>query len=215
MAVTSVHLVRHGQTQWNLDGRIQGQTGDIPLTTLGQRQAEAAARTLADRPIAAVWSSDLVRAVQTAQPIAAAVGVPVQLDHGLREQAYGVLEGRSTADALTDSTYDLTDPDVRAPGGETMREVYHRIGDTLTMRLRENLGQELVVVTHADAIRIALTWLAGAEIEDVRWRDLPHGSITTVRITPPCGAADDGVGSRRATTSSHRHPTQIIPMPSR
>jgi broad specificity phosphatase PhoE len=193
VAVTTVHLVRHGQTQWNLDGRIQGQTGDIPLTALGRRQAEAAARTLADRPIAAVWSSDLLRAVQTAQPIAAAVGLPVQLDRGLREQAYGILEGRCTADVLADTPYDLTDPDVRAPGGETMREVYQRIGDTLAERLRENPGQEIVLVSHADAIRIALAWLAGSEIQHVRWHELPHGSITTVptpvqpRPIRPCG----------------------------
>ena len=187
MALTTLHLVRHGQTQWNLDGRIQGQTGDIPLTALGHRQAEAAARTLAGRPITAVWSSDLLRAVQTARPIAAAVGLPVQLDLGLREQAYGLLEGRYTVDVRTETTYDLTDPDARAPGGESMREVYDRIGGTLAGRLREHSGQDVVLVSHADAIRIALAWLAGREIRDVRWHELPHGSITTVRrpSTPP------------------------------
>ena len=181
MALTTLHLVRHGQTQWNQDGRIQGQTGDIPLTALGQRQAEAAARTLANRPIAAVWSSDLLRALRTAQPIAAALGLPVRLDRDLREQAYGVLEGRSTVDVRADTPYDLTDPDARAPGGESMREVYSRIGDALARRLPGDPGQEVVLVSHADAIRIGLAWLAGSEIHNVRWHELPHGSITTVR----------------------------------
>ncbi|MGH8860255.1 MAG: histidine phosphatase family protein, partial [Jatrophihabitantaceae bacterium] len=161
--------------------RIQGQAGDIPLTALGQRQADTAARALAGRPIAALWCSDLLRAVRTAQPIAAAVGLPVRVDRDLREQSYGLLEGRRTTDVLAGTPYDLTDPDVRVPGGESVRDVYRRMGDALARRLREHAGQEIVLVSHADALRIGLAWLSGSDVRDVRWHDLPHGSITTVR----------------------------------
>jgi broad specificity phosphatase PhoE len=182
MALTTLHLVRHGQSEWNLTRRLQGQVAHVPLTALGLEQARAAARALAGRRIAAVHSSDLLRASRTAEVIGAAVGLPVHLDAELREQAYGALEGRQSADVLAAAPYDFTDPDARAPGGESVREVYDRMGRCLAAYIERYAGRECVLVSHGDAIRMGLAWLDGVGPADVPWRETPNGSMTTVRV---------------------------------
>lgn len=184
MAVTTLHLVRHGQSEWNLSRRLQGQVADVPLTPVGLEQAHTAATALAGRGIAAVHSSDLLRARRTAEVIGAALGLPVQLDAGLREQSYGTLEGRSTADVLAAAPYDFTDPDARAPAGESIRDVYERVGRCLASYAQRYEGRDVVLVSHGDAIRIGLAWLDGAGPGDVPWRETPNGSVTTVRLPP-------------------------------
>jgi probable phosphoglycerate mutase len=181
MAVTTLHLVRHGQSEWNLTRRLQGQTAAVPLTPLGMDQARAAARTLAGRDVAAVHSSDLLRARQTAEVIAGELGLSVQLDPGLREQGYGTLEGMATADVLAAAPYDFTDPDARAPSGESLRDVHRRIGRCMAGYLQRYEGRECVLVSHGDAIRIGLAWLDGLDAGEVPWRETPNGSVTTVR----------------------------------
>jgi len=185
VAVTTLHLVRHGQSEWNLTGRLQGQTGHVPLTPLGVEQAAAAARALAGRDIAAVHASDLRRARQTAEVIAAALGLPVQLDAGLREQSYGNLEGRPSAEVLAEAPYDFADPDAHPPSGESLRDVHDRVGRSLAAYLGRYAGRECVLVSHGDAIRAGLAWLEGLGPGEIPWRETPNGSVTTVRRAPP------------------------------
>jgi len=92
-----VHLVRHGQSTWNREGRLQGQAVHPGLTALGQTQAESAAAILSDvvDGPAALWSSDLVRAAQTAEVVGRRLGLPVRHDDGLREHGEGALLARS------------------------------------------------------------------------------------------------------------------------
>jgi len=180
--VTTLHLLRHGQSEWNVARRLQGQVGDVPLTALGLEQARAAAATLAGRNIVAVHSSDLLRARRTAEVIGTALGLPVELDVRLREQSYGTLEGLPSADVLAAAPYDFTDPDARAPGGESLRDVHDRMGRCLTAFARRYEGGECVVVSHGDAIRIGLAWLDGIGPGQVPWRETPNGSVTTVRL---------------------------------
>ena len=87
-------LVRHGQSEWNAAGLMQGQTLDVPLTVLGHSQAASAAREHAALRPGALISSDLLRAVQTAEHCAQATGLAFTTSAALREQGYGVLEGR-------------------------------------------------------------------------------------------------------------------------
>jgi broad specificity phosphatase PhoE len=182
MAVTTLHLVRHGQSEWNLTHRLQGQVAHVPLTPLGFEQARAAARTLAGRDIVAIHSSDLLRARRTAEVIGAALGLAVHLDPALREQGYGTLEGQPSADVLATAPYDFSDPDARAPGGESIRDVHARVGGCLTRYAERYVGRECVLVTHGDAIRIGLARLAGLGPADVPWRDAPNGSVTTAHV---------------------------------
>jgi probable phosphoglycerate mutase len=179
--VTVLHLIRHGESEWNAAGRLQGQADPVPLTARGRRQAEEAARELRSRDIAGLHSSDLLRAVQTAEVIGVALHLPVERDSGLREQSYGELEGLSSAQVLADAPYDFTDPDARAIGGESLRDVHERIGPRLEFYLERYAGRECVLVSHGDVIRAALAWLDGSEPGKGSWRDTPNGSVTSVR----------------------------------
>ncbi|MBV8256531.1 MAG: histidine phosphatase family protein [Actinobacteria bacterium] len=90
--MTTLLLVRHGETDWNAEGRLQGHT-DRPLNEFGRRQAARLAEELAGERIDAIWSSDLARARETAQIVAARLGLPVEFDTGLREKSWGNWEG--------------------------------------------------------------------------------------------------------------------------
>lgn len=90
--MTTLYLVRHGETSWNLEGRYQGHL-DPPLTERGQRQAEATAEQLAPLGLAAIYSSDLTRAYQTAVALAEKTGLPIQTDPRLREIDQGAWQG--------------------------------------------------------------------------------------------------------------------------
>jgi 2,3-bisphosphoglycerate-dependent phosphoglycerate mutase len=94
MEPTRIIAVRHGETAWNVDARIQGQL-DIGLNDTGRWQARRVGQALADEPVSAVYSSDLMRAHATAQPIAEAVGQAVVPETGLRERRFGMFEGKT------------------------------------------------------------------------------------------------------------------------
>jgi broad specificity phosphatase PhoE len=90
--VTRLLLVRHGETDWNADGRLQGQT-DRPLSDFGRRQARQLAEELAGEPLDAIYSSDLARARETAEIVGERLGLPIVLDPDLREKDWGTWEG--------------------------------------------------------------------------------------------------------------------------
>jgi probable phosphoglycerate mutase len=177
--VPTVHLVRHGQSTWNVERRLQGQTAHPPLTDLGREQARRAADRLwgIDAPIV---SSDLVRARETARIIAA--GRPVTLDARLREQALGDLEGRLTRDLVAQPTEGEIS-EVRWGGGESLQDVYARLADFFA----EQRG-DLILVTHGDTLRVALALLDGRTHHDVDWRQIPNGAV----ITRTTGRHDEG-----------------------
>ena len=157
----SVRLVlwRHGQTQWNVEGRFQGQT-DIPLDPEGEQQAERAARLLAGLWPDAIISSDLGRAMATAAPLARLTGLPVTPDKELRERFGGLWEG------LTDSEIRARYPAEHAqwlpPGGESSAAVADRAGAALA-RIADGMapGTLVVVVSHGAAIRLGAAQLLG------------------------------------------------------
>ena len=150
----SVRLVlwRHGQTQWNVEGRFQGQS-DIPLDLVGEQQAERAARLLAALQPSAIYSSDLARAAMTAAPLARLTGLTVISDKDLRERYGGLWEGLT--DTEIRAQYPVEHSQWRPPEGETSAAVadracaaLERIADTLTP------GTLAVVVSHGAALRL-------------------------------------------------------------
>ncbi len=178
-----VHLVRHGQSEWNVRRLTQGQTAHPPLTDLGRAQATRAARLVAadlatSGAAPRVVSSDLVRAVQTAEVVAAQLGVAVELDARLREQHLGELQGRSYDEtwALAE-TVDWTDPTARVPGGETAGEVHARVAAAL----EEHRGDgPVVLVSHGDAIRAAVAHVHGVPPHLAPWVEVPNGAVARV-----------------------------------
>ena len=152
-------LWRHGQTQWNVDGRFQGQS-DIPLDSVGKEQAERAARLLAALQPAAIYSSDLIRATATAAPLARLTGLPVILDKDLRERYGGLWEG--LADVEIRARYPVEHAQWLPPGGESSGTVADRAGAALE-RVAEALtpGALAVVVSHGAALRLGAARLLG------------------------------------------------------
>ena len=123
MAATTILLVRHGETDWNRDRRVQGHT-DVPLNETGREQARALAGELAGEPLAAVYSSDLSRALETATIVAEPRSLAVTTLPALREKHFGTWEGLTDAEVLTRF------PDAHATGwgdGETTEEMADRV----------------------------------------------------------------------------------------
>lgn len=165
-----LHLLRHGQSTWNLENRLQGQTIGVPLTEVGRRQAAEAATHLSTRRLSAVWSSDQRRASQTADLIAAPHRLTVTLTAQLREQAMGELEGRLLRDLDG-----LWAPEGRIPstvpkGGESLRQVHQRmvlLCGSLTACFSDT--DEVALVSHGDTLRVLLSVLAGRTHDDIGW----------------------------------------------
>jgi glucosyl-3-phosphoglycerate phosphatase len=157
----SVRLVlwRHGQTQWNVEGRFQGQS-DIPLDPVGEQQAERSARLLAALQPAAIFSSDLIRATATAAPLARLTGLTVISDKDLRERYGGQWEGLT--DAEIRARYPVEHMQWLPPGGETSMVVADRAGAAMD-RIAETLapGTLAVVVSHGAALRLGAARLLG------------------------------------------------------
>jgi 2,3-bisphosphoglycerate-dependent phosphoglycerate mutase len=139
--VTVFLLVRHGETDWNAEGRLQGHT-DTPLNDFGRRQARALAEDLAGEAVDAVYSSDLSRARETAEIVAERLGLPVVLDPDLREKDWGTWEGLTAAER---DHVELAGETTGAHRARVLRSL-HSIAD------RHPAGRVLVV-THGGSVR--------------------------------------------------------------
>ena len=180
-AALTLLLVRHGQSEWNAAGLMQGQTGHVPLTALGHQQAAEAAAELATLAgdgggPGALLSSDLLRAVQTAEHCATATGLPVVTTAALREQGYGVLEGRPSRELW--DVVDWTDPHWSADGGESLAELHGRVGGFLTGLRAAPPAEVVALVTHGDTIRAAQAVAAGLGPEHLP-AVTPHNATVT------------------------------------
>jgi broad specificity phosphatase PhoE len=173
-------LVRHGQSEWNAAGLMQGQTPHVPLTPLGHAQAEAAAAELARLGPGALISSDLVRAVQTADHCARATGLPIVTAPALREQGYGELEGRPSRDLW--DVVDWTDPHWSAPGGESLAVQHGRVGAFLKTLSAEPPSDVIALVTHGDTIRAAQAVVAGLGPDAMPVLTPHNGTVTRLEL---------------------------------
>lgn len=166
-----LHLLRHGQSLWNVEQRVQGQTHGVPLTADGVRQAERARDLLRDVPLTAVLTSDQVRARQTANVVAAAHGLPVRETELLREQALGALEGKHYDELEEETTPEgMHVSEVRWGGGESMADVAARLRILVDeLRAEFSDGDHVLLVSHGDTLRILLAILDGGGHRDVDW----------------------------------------------
>ena len=190
MAETTILLVRHGETDSNAEGRIQGQT-NTPLNERGRAQAQALADELARESIAAVYSSDLDRARETAEILAARLDLPVVVDPALRERNFGSWEGR-TVDEL----------EARWPGAwARWREGDEGEGDVedhvaLAARVRDAIhrlaaahpGERILIVAHGGAMRVILTDAAGLPYPQARREQRNIANCDVSRLSVENGA---------------------------
>jgi probable phosphoglycerate mutase len=183
--LTRIVVVRHGETQWNIEARIQGH-GDSALTDKGLRQADAIARRLAGEAFDALVSSDLGRAMQTAARIGAAVNREVIPDPRFRERNFGCCEGITYTD-LHERYPDAfgrhlqdTNPDFRVPDAETRREFYARIAGAFEDLARERAGQDVLVVCHGGVLASLYRHIHGIPAETLASVDIPNAAYNRV-----------------------------------
>ncbi len=166
MPVTRLFLVRHGQSDGNAAGRFGGHSATA-LSELGKKQAEITARALAKERINIIYSSDLLRAVQTAEPLARLLDLPIITTADFRERKVGVLEGKTFDESKAEHPndyYALLNRNIHhvITGGESYRELLRRATNALHEVLRAHSGENIVIFSHTGAICFLTLYLLGA-----------------------------------------------------
>jgi broad specificity phosphatase PhoE len=166
MPVTKLYLVRHGQSAGNAEGRFGGHSA-TPLSALGKKQAEITAQALAKEHINVIYSSDLFRAVETAQPLAEISGLKITKTSAFRERNIGVLEGLTFDESKEEfprDYYALVNRHVHhvITKGESYRHLLRRATGALREILRIHRGERVVIFSHTGAICFLTLHLIGA-----------------------------------------------------
>ena len=180
--------IRHGETAWNVDARVQGHI-DIALNEQGRQQARLLGRALAqgERPDV-LYSSDLARARETAAAIAAACGVSLRLEPALRERCFGVLEGR-TVDEVRRRDPGLADrwrrrePDFVPPGGESLTVFFERCVQTVMRLVRGHPGQTVAIVAHGGVLDCLYRAATGVALDLPRGWSIENASVNRLLCT--------------------------------
>ena len=188
MNSTRIIAIRHGETAWNKDSRIQGHL-DIPLNETGRWQAECTGRALADEAIDAIYTSDLSRARETAEAIARHTRAPLELRSGLRERAFGHFQGRSFAEIEIESPEDALlwrkrVPDWQPEGGESLLNLRERILQTAHSLAARHLGQQIVLVAHGGVLDILHRAATRQDLQAPRTWLLANTAINRLLWTP-------------------------------
>ncbi len=190
--MTQLYLVRHAQTDWNVEGRYQGQV-DLPLNAAGRAQAAKLSQELSALAFTAAYSSDLTRARETAEILAAPRGLRVQLDPRLREISLGVWEGQLATEIVSRYPAEWAerqrDPlNARAPGGETVAEVARRTAEAATAIAQAHPAGLVLVVSHGVALATLLCQARGQPLAEA-FQAIPYNSHPEMIVWPPEGSA--------------------------
>ena len=178
----TVHLIRHGQSQFNAMGRVQGHTNS-PLTPRGHEQAKATGEALKGREISAVYTSDLLRARETAGEIGSVLGMEPQPVEGLREVSLGEWEGKEieeirATDPLTLELWYSAPMEAKIPGAESLDVFRKRVLSTFEELLNAHEGGEIVVVSHGGVLSVIIADILQMSLNSL-WRfRLDNASIS-------------------------------------
>jgi len=188
MEFTRILALRHGETTWNQDKRLQGQL-DIPLNETGHWQAARAADALRDEAIAAVYSSDLTRAHQTASPIARTLGLDVQTHQGLRERHFGAFQGKTWAELEVEEpeatrAWRTRVPEFAPGGGETLLQLRARIEAACNEIAARHPGEQIVVVAHGGVLDMIYRWATRLDLQAPRTWAVENAAINRLLWTP-------------------------------
>jgi probable phosphoglycerate mutase len=189
---TRVCLVRHGETSWNVEGRLQGHE-DIPLNANGVAQARALAEALATTRFDAIYSSDLSRALDTASAVAKRLALTVIPLPAVRERNFGVFQGLTRQEAEhrfpeMQARVTRREPDFIPPEGESLRQCYERIAAILDTLADKHAGHTILLVAHGGVLDAARRFVTGMPLDLPRdfelgnaalnWLSRTHGSWT-------------------------------------
>jgi probable phosphoglycerate mutase len=185
--VTRVLLIRHGETAWNVETRIQGQL-DVPLNERGRWQAQRLAGALADERLQAVYASDLRRAHETAARLAEAIALPVATDPGLRERGFGRFEGLTFQEVehrFPDDSrrWREREPDFGPGGGETLRSFYARCVGAAARLAARHPGGHIALVAHGGVLDCLYRAARHIDLQQPRTWLLHNASINRLLYT--------------------------------
>lgn len=187
---TRICLVRHGETEWNAERRIQGQI-DIGLNDIGRRQALAAGAWLKTSGIGALYSSDLQRAWMTAQAIGTALGLAPQAVPELRERNYGVFQGLTYGEAEAThpegyAAFAGRNADYDFEKGESLRAMFARVTGKLQEIAACHPGQAVAVVVHGGVLDIVNRFVRGNPLDMARDFLIPNAGINWIVLSDGC-----------------------------
>ena len=186
-----ITAVRHGETAWNVDTRIQGQL-DIALNERGQWQAQRVGIALSESGIDHIYTSDLQRAHSTAKAIAKNSGIDdktIKLHAGLRERAFGSFEGQTYAEIEAkwpeeSKRWRQRDPHWAPPGGETPLQTRDRVAQALSEIAAQHAGQHIVLVAHGGVLDMLYRLATQQAVDAPRTWDLGNCTINRLLWTP-------------------------------
>ena len=189
---TRIGLIRHAQTAWNREKRLQGRR-DSPLGEIGTRQARAWGKALAAFPWDACVASPQGRALDTARAVCRELAIPLETEDLLREQDWGAWEGRTLASVRADCPDELARRtragwDFRPPGGESRREVLGRALEAVAAIARRHPGRNILAVTHQGVVKCLLYYLCGRAFLPEEPPLLPKGWHLHLVRSGPSGA---------------------------
>lgn len=172
--MTTICLIRHGETAWNLEGRFQGRL-DVPLNETGRSQAQDAAKVVQMKEWDLIFSSPLSRAYQTAEIVAQAVGIDeVQTCDEFAERDLGTASGHLYTEM--DAKY----PDGAFPGLETLDDLQTRVMRGFEMTVCRHLGKRIIIVAHAYSLNAILYTLSRGQVGTLDIPRIPHGYAATL-----------------------------------
>lgn len=174
-------IVRHGETAWNAEGRVQGQL-DIPLSATGEAQARAVARALAHERFDAVYSSDLLRVRQTAQPTVCLLGKEIVHSEKLRERHYGIFQGILYSEAKVRFAEDFVrfrtkDPHYDFQTGESLLNFQKRVFSFIDDLVQRHPAQSVLVFTHGGVLEVLYRHATGRGLATPRDFEIPNAAL--------------------------------------
>jgi probable phosphoglycerate mutase len=180
-------MVRHGETAWNAEGRVQGQL-DIPLNDVGRAQARATAEALAGHDFTAIYCSDLMRVRQTAEPSAKRLALPVSYMAELRERHYGMFETLTYVEVREKfpeqyARFRDKDPDFDFEGGETLRGFNERSLKAVTGLIERHAGEQILVFTHGGVLEMVYRHARAVGLSSPRDFEIPNAGINWFEVT--------------------------------
>jgi len=187
-ALTRIIAIRHGETAWNVDTRIQGQL-DIPLNDTGRWQARRLGQAVADEGIVAIYASDLLRAYETARAVADGTGCDIVTDKGLRERHFGEFEGHTWKEIeerwpAESERWRKRDLDFAPAGGESLRQFYARSVEAATRLAAAHPGQTIAFVAHGGVMDCLYRLASRIDLQAPRSWQLGNASINRLLYTP-------------------------------
>ena len=188
MSATRLCLVRHGETAWNAEGRVQGQV-DVPLNEVGRAQARAVAAALAGERFDAIYSSDLVRVRQTAEPAAARLGLPVAFDARLRERHYGMFERLTYVEVRERypaefARFSDKDPEFDFASGEALKVFERRALACVAALVERHAGRSLLVFTHGGVLEMVYRHARARGLSSPRDFEIPNAALNRLEVRP-------------------------------